>query len=234
MMDTSKTKTIAAAGALAAGVAYLFSNRMKMNMRMTPDHRLAIEKTTEVARTPRTSGITGLAALAVGGLLYSQWKKNRGMGSSSSTVEQSIDVNVPVSTAYNQWTQFEEFPRFMETVEQVTQIDDEHLHWRATVAGKPKEWDAEITEQIPDQKIAWRSTSGPRNAGVVTFHKLGENKTRIMLQMDYEPESPDEKIGSAMGGVKLTAKGNLKKFKELIEQRGAETGAWRGTVAQQH
>ena len=173
-----------------------------------------------------------VAALAVGGYLLSkQMKKTQGPGSESS-VEESIEVEVPVSTAYNQWTQFEEFPRFMQSVEEVKQLDDTHQHWRANIAGKIKEWDAEITEQIPDQRIAWRSTSGVRNAGAVRFQSLGPNRTKIVLHMDYQPETAGEKIGDAVGGMKLTAKGNLKRFKDLIEGRGVETGAWRGTVVQ--
>ncbi|MDQ6881779.1 MAG: SRPBCC family protein [Pseudomonadota bacterium] len=156
----------------------------------------------------------------------------KGGDSGSSTVEQTIVVGVPVSTAYNQFTQFEEFPRFMETVEQVDQVDNTHLHWRAVVAGKTKEWDAEITEQVPDQRIAWRSTSGVKNSGVVSFDKVSENKTRVCLQMTYEPESADETIGAALGAVKMTARSNLKKFKKLVEASGVETGAWRGEVAQ--
>ncbi len=174
--------------------------------------------------------LAAFAALGYGGMLLSEQLKKR--AGSESNVEESIDLNVPVSTAYNQWTQFEEFPKFMASVEEVKQIDDTHLHWRANVAGKTKEWDAEITEQIPDQRIAWRSTDGVRNAGVVTFHKISDSRTRVMLQMDYEPETPTEKLGDAVGGVKLTAKGNLKRFKQLVEQRGRETGAWRGTVTQ--
>ena len=176
--------------------------------------------------------IATVAALAVGGVLLSkQLKKMRGSGSMSS-VEESIEVNVPVSTAYNQWTQFEEFPRFMDSVHEVRQLDDEHLHWRANVGGKEKEWDAEITEQIPDQRIAWRSTSGVRNAGVVTFHKLSDTSSKVTMQMEYDPQTIGEKVGDALGAVKLQTKGNLKRFKELIESRGAETGAWRGTIAQ--
>lgn len=171
-----------------------------------------------------------LAALAAGGLLLSkQMKKSSGVHGSHS-VEASVEVDVPVSTAYNQWTQFEEFPRFMDSVKEVRQLDDTHLHWCANVSGKLKEWDAEITEQIPDQRIAWRSTGGVHNAGVVTFHRISDNRTRIMLQMDYDPQTLSEKVGGALGGVKLTAKGNLKRFKELIEGRGVESGAWRGTV----
>jgi len=173
-----------------------------------------------------------VAALAVGGILLSkQLKKNRGSGMSSSTTA-SIEVNVPVSTAYNQFTQFEDFPQFMDSVHEVRQLDDTHLHWRASVAGKEEEWDAEITEQIPDKRIAWRSITGVHNAGVVTFHKINENTTRIMLQMDYEPQSIDEQIGDTLGLVKMQTQSNLKRFKQLLEARGTETGAWRGSVTQ--
>jgi uncharacterized membrane protein len=176
--------------------------------------------------------IVTVAALAVGGVILSkQLKKSRSSGMESSTQE-SIDVNVPVSAAYNQWTQFEDFPKFMDSVREVRQIDDTHLHWRADVAGKEKEWDAEITEQIPDKRIAWRSTGGIRNAGVVTFHRISDSKTRVMLQMDYDPQGADEKIGDVLGLVKMQTKGNLKRFKELLESRGSETGAWRGAVPQ--
>lgn len=175
--------------------------------------------------------IATVAAIAVGGFMLSkQLKKSRSGGMSSTT--ESIDVNVPVSTAYNQWTQFEEFPQFMSSVHEIRQLDDTHLHWRADVAGKEEEWDVEITEQIPDKRIAWRSTGGVFNAGVVTFHKISDTRTRVTLQMDYMPQGADEMIGDAMGLVKMQVKSNLKKFKELIESRGAETGAWRGTVAQ--
>jgi uncharacterized membrane protein len=146
------------------------------------------------------------------------------------TIEQSIDVDVPVRTAYNQWTQFEEFPRFMEGVEQVRQLDDKRLHWRAKVAGKVKEWDAEITEQTPDQRIAWTSRSGAWNAGVVTFHKLDDNRTRVMLQIDYDPQGVVENVGDAVGFVGMRVKGDLQRFKEFVESRGRETGAWRGEI----
>jgi uncharacterized membrane protein len=176
--------------------------------------------------------IVTVAALAAGGILLSKkLGKSRSSGLMSSTQE-SIDVNVPVSTAYNQWTQFEEFPNFMDSVREVRQLDDKHLHWRAEIAGKEEQWDSEITEQIPDKRISWRSTSGVKNAGVVTFHKLSDSATRITLQMDYDPKSIDEKIGDAFGLVKMQTKANLKRFKEMLESRGKETGAWRGTVAQ--
>jgi uncharacterized membrane protein len=147
-------------------------------------------------------------------------------------VEKSIDVNVPVSVAYNQWTQFEEFPRFMEGVKSVKQMGDTRLHWVAEIAGKTEEWDAEITEQTPDQRVAWTNTSGARNAGVVTFHRIDDTTTRVMLQMDYEPEGLVEKAGSALGFVSRRVEGDLERFKEFIESRGRETGAWRGEVEQ--
>jgi uncharacterized membrane protein len=148
-------------------------------------------------------------------------------------VVESIDVKVPVRTAYNQWTQFEEFPRFMETVESVKQLDDTKLHWVADVAGKRKEWDARITEQIPDERVAWTSSSGARNAGVVTFHHLDDNKTRITLQMEVDPEGPVENAGAALGVLQRQVKGDLERFEKFIERRGQETGAWRGEVRQE-
>jgi uncharacterized membrane protein len=148
------------------------------------------------------------------------------------TQEKSIEVDVPVSTAYNQWTQFEDFPQFMEGVKEVRQLDDTHVHWHAEIAGKDKEWDAEITEQIPDQRIAWRSTSGAPNSGVVTFEKISDNKTRITLRMDYEPEDVVDKVGDAVGMLSRRIEGDLQRFKEFVESRGRETGAWRGTVEQ--
>ena len=146
------------------------------------------------------------------------------------TIEESIDVDVPIRTVYNQWTQFEEFPRFMNGVQEVRQLDDRRLHWRAEVGGVDKEWNAEITEQLPDQRIAWRSTSGARNAGVVTFHHITDNTTRVMLQLDYDPEGVVENVGDAVGAVGMRVRGDLARFKEFIEARQRETGAWRGTI----
>jgi uncharacterized membrane protein len=147
-------------------------------------------------------------------------------------IEQSIDVEVPVRTAYNQWTQFEEFPRFMEGVEEIRQLDDTHLHWRTKVAGKAKEFDAVVTEQRPDERIAWTSETGPEHGGVVTFHHVDDASTRVMVQMDYEPEGVAEKVGEALGVVNRRVKGDLLRFKELVESRGTESGAWRGEVDQ--
>ena len=146
------------------------------------------------------------------------------------TYEESIDVNVPLSTAYNQWTQFEEFPKFMEGVQSVTQLNDRDLHWVAEVAGQRREWDARITEQRPDERIAWTSTDGSGNAGVVTFHRIDDNTTRVMLQMENYPEDWVEKIGDMSGFIKARVKGDLQRFKEFIESRGTETGGWRGEI----
>ncbi len=173
-----------------------------------------------------------VAALAVGGFLLSkQMKKMRSVGTEAS-LEESIDINVPVSTAYNQWTQFEEFPKFMDGVREVRQVDDKHLHWRADVAGKMKEWDSEITEQVPDQRIAWRSTSGVSNAGVVSFHKISDSAAKVILYMHYDPQTFGEKVGDAFGVVRMQAKSNLQRFKTLLESRGPTGGAWRGNVEQ--
>ncbi|MEA2434004.1 MAG: hypothetical protein QOG54_1461 [Actinomycetota bacterium] len=147
-----------------------------------------------------------------------------------SLIEESIEVKVPVRTAYDQWTQFEDFPKFMEGVEKVIQIDDITLHWVAEIAGQHAEWDAKITEQIPDERIAWTSTEGVFTSGVVTFHYVDDNKTRIMLQMEFQPDGFKEKAADALGIVKGRVKGDLKRFKEFIESRGTETGAWRGEV----
>jgi uncharacterized membrane protein len=146
------------------------------------------------------------------------------------SVVESIDVTVPVRTAYDQWTQFEEYPRFMEGVKSVEQLDDTHLHWKAVIAGRQKDWDAEITEQHPDERVAWRSTSGAEHAGVVTFHRLNDSATRVTLQMDVDPEGLVETVGAALGVLQRQVKGDLERFKEFIEKRGVETGAWRGDV----
>jgi uncharacterized membrane protein len=149
-----------------------------------------------------------------------------------SVTEYSIEVNVPVRTAYNQWTQFEEFPHFMEGVEKVIQVDDTTIHWVAEIAGQHREWDAKITEQKPDERVAWTNVDGAQNAGVVTFHYLDEDRSRVMLQMEFEPEGFKEKAADALGIVSRRVKGDLERFKEFIEKRGSETGAWRGEVEQ--
>ena len=148
------------------------------------------------------------------------------------TVEQSIEVDVPVSTAYNQWTQFEEFPSFMDAVKEVRQLDETHLHWVAEIGGRTEEWDAEISEQRPDERVAWHSTTGKRNAGVVTFHRLGDERTKVMVQLDWEPEGLAERAGAAAGADDRRVAADLQRFKALVERRGVESGAWRGEVDQ--
>jgi len=146
------------------------------------------------------------------------------------SVMHSIDVEVPVQTAYNQWTQFEEFPEFMEGVERVEQIDDRHLRWNVDIAGVEREFETVITEQRPDERVAWKSISGPDQAGVVTFHRLADEQTRVTLQMEFEPEGVVETIGDMVGAVSGRARGDLDRFKEFIEDHGVETGAWRGEI----
>jgi uncharacterized membrane protein len=145
-------------------------------------------------------------------------------------VEKSIEVEVPLSTAYDQWTQFEEFPKFMEGVEEVRQVSDTRTHWVTEVAGMEREFDAEITEQVPDKRIAWRAVDGPDHGGVVMFEPLGSASTRVTVEMDFAPDGLVEKAGDALGVVDRRVKGDLERFKEFIEGRGVETGAWRGEV----
>jgi uncharacterized membrane protein len=147
-----------------------------------------------------------------------------------STTEKSIDIDLPISTVYNQWTQFEDFPQFMDGVESVTQLDDTRLHWVADIAGTREEWDAEIVDQEPDRRIAWRAITGTKNDGVVTFEPLGPEATRVTLDIDVEPQGLKEQIGEKLGFVSKQVEGDLKRFKEFVESRGAETGAWRGQV----
>ena len=147
-----------------------------------------------------------------------------------STVEKSIQVDVPVSTAYNQWTQFESFPQFMDGVDRIDQISPTMTHWVTSIGGVHRRFDAEITEQSPDERIAWTSVDGPKQAGVVTFHRLGENTSKVMLQMDFEPEGLVETAGDKLGVVGRRIEGDLKRFKSFIESRGTEEGGWRGTV----
>lgn len=146
------------------------------------------------------------------------------------TIKESIEVNVPVTTAYNQWTQFEAFPKFMDGVESVAQIDDTHLRWVAEIGGKKHEWEAEITHQEPDSRIAWRAIGGKGNSGAVTFTPLGPDRTRIDVEMTYETEGLVEELGSALGVDERRVKKDLERFQELVESRGVETGAWRGEV----
>ena len=145
-------------------------------------------------------------------------------------IKEALELNVPVSTAYNQWTQFEEFPKFMEGVQSVEQLDDTHLRWVAEVSGERREWQAEIVEQVPDQRIAWHAVGGDGPNGIVTFEPLGEDTTLVTLEMSYEPEGVKEQLGAKIGLDSRQVKQDLQRFKELVETMGSETGAWRGKV----
>jgi uncharacterized membrane protein len=147
-------------------------------------------------------------------------------------VKESVEVNVPVSTAYNQWTQFEEFPNFMEKVESVTQLDDTHLRWITEIGGRREEWKAEITQQMPDEIIAWRSIEGQENSGAVRFEPLGPDRTRIDVTLTWEPEGLVQAAADKVGVSDRALQVDLERFKELVESRGVESGAWRGEVVE--
>ena len=146
------------------------------------------------------------------------------------TVDEQIDVDRPISTVYNQWTQFEDFPRFMEGVESVRQLDDVQLHWKASIGGVEREWDAMIVEQEPDRIISWQNTTGATNRGVVTFTPLGPEQTRVDFHLEFEPDGAVEQVGDKLGMVSRRTKGDLQRFKGFIEGRGVETGEWRGAI----
>jgi uncharacterized membrane protein/CBS domain-containing protein len=171
---------------------------------------------------------TALVAASAAGASYFLRKQ---YSAKPGTIRQSTVVNVPVRSVYDQWTQFEEFPTFMSGVDQVEQLDDRRLHWRGKVAGKVRDWDATITEQVPDERIAWKATSGKRNDGIVRFEPLGTDTTRVEVEMAFEPEGVAELVGSAIGLPERRVKGDLERFRELIEKRGGQpSGAWRGEV----
>jgi uncharacterized membrane protein len=149
---------------------------------------------------------------------------------SASDHEHSVDVKAPVRVAYNQWTQFEEFPKFMGGVEAIRQISDDTLHWNVEISGVTREFDTVISEQTPDQRIAWTTVDGPKHAGVVTFHKIDDDTTRVSLQMDYDPDGFLENVADKVGFVSKQLESDMDRFKEFIEDRSMSTGAWRGTI----
>jgi uncharacterized membrane protein len=173
--------------------------------------------------------VLGGGAAAAGAALKLRGKASAN-GTAISTIDESIEVEVPLSTAYNQWTQFEEFPLFMEGVDDVRQRDDTRLHWVATIGGRTAEWDAKILEQHPDTQISWISEDGKKTRGTVSFEPLGESKTLIRLSMSYQAKGPIEQLGSAAGLDAQRVRGDLKRFKDLIESRGTESGEWRGEI----
>jgi uncharacterized membrane protein len=145
-------------------------------------------------------------------------------------MEKSIEVNAPLREVYNQWTQFEDFPRFMEGVEEVRQIDDKHLYWRAKIAGAEREWHAEIVDQVPDQRIAWRGLTGVAPSGAVLFRSVGPDRTEVTLRVRYDPEGVTEKVADLLGVLSMRVQGDLNRFKELMDERGRATGGWRGEI----
>jgi uncharacterized membrane protein len=175
--------------------------------------------------------IVTLTALALGSALFAKKMKRARGARSSSSIEETIDVSVPVRVAYDQFTRFAQFPRFMDGVHEVRQLDERRLHWRASVAGQELAWDAEITELVADTRIAWRSTAGTPNGGTVAFRSLSRARTRITLEMYAEPQ--DGAGAGALDAQRTQARASLKQFKEMIELPGQETGAWRGTPAAQ-
>jgi uncharacterized membrane protein len=170
-------------------------------------------------------GVAGAAASRLGG------QQLQSIGRTARTIEAETTVDVPVSVAYNQWTQFEEFPQFLEGVEDVRQLDDTRLHWVANVGGRRAEWDAKILEQHPDRQISWVSEDGRTTRGTVTFEPLGESRTLVRLSMGYMSEGVTERLGSVAGMDARRVRGDLMRFKQLIESRGSASGAWRGEVS---
>ena len=234
--EAARRRALPATG-MAATVARLATDdELQKHLR---DMRDAIAKAQDRVRRKRSHklrntlivvGGTGAAIAAVPMLRHRFSSNGTGVGTDLTTIEEDIEVGVPVSTAYNQWTQFEDFPLFMEGVDHVQQLDDTRLRWVASIGGRRAEWEAKILEQVPDTKITWESLDGRETRGTVSFDKVGEQRTRIRLVMSYRPEGPIEKVGAAAGLDRRRIHGDLERFKELVESRGVESGAWRGEV----
>jgi uncharacterized membrane protein len=230
-------------GIVATGKRLAADEELRRNVRdMAVNLRGAWTRAEKKKRSHRARNVLlvvigGGAAVAAAGPTV--WRRLRGTGatgggvaqSTPRVIDESIEVNVPVSTAYNQWTQFEDFPLFMEGVDHVQQLDDTRLHWVATVGGRTAEWDAKILEQHPDKQISWISEDGKQTRGTVSFEPLGDSRTLVRLSMSYRAEGIGEQIGSAAGMDTRRIRGDLERFKELIESRGTESGAWRGEIS---
>jgi uncharacterized membrane protein len=224
-----RARLLAPVGLGVLGTRLVYDRGLQEELRQLREELSAVGDRARRARSLRRRRLMVGAVAGVGaagaGLLFARAFRRYGW------IVESVAVRVPLSTAYNQWTQFEEFPKFMQGVEDVRQVDDTHLHWVAQVAGKREEWDAEITEQKPDDRIAWRSTGADHGqAGVVTFHRLSDGDTRVTVQMEWQPEGLLERAGSVIGYDRRRVRGDLRRFKHLIESRGEETGSWRGEV----
>jgi uncharacterized membrane protein len=235
--EAARRRALPATG-MAATIARLTTDiELQQHLR---DMRKALDKAQKRVRRKKQShrlrntlivvGGTGAALAAVPVLRHRFSSNGAAAGTDLATIEEELEVGVPVSTAYNQWTQFEDFPLFMEGVEHVQQLDDTRLRWVASIGGRRAEWEAKILEQVPDTRIAWESIDGRETRGTVSFDKVGEDRTRIRLVMTYRPEGTREKVGSAAGLDRRRIRGDLERFRELIEMRGVEDGAWRGEV----
>ena len=229
-------------GLVAAGRRLAADSELRRELRDAIEDLRQASARIQKKRSHRVRNVLLLSAAAGGALAAVLPQSRRWIARSVSTwigggtmpraIDESIEVNVPVSTAYNQWTQFEDFPLFMDGVDHVQQLDDTRMHWAATIGGRSAEWDAKILEQHPDRQISWISEDGKKTRGTVTFEELGESRTLVRLSMSYQAEGPVEKAGSALALDARRIRGDLERFRELIESRGAESGAWRGEVEQ--
>ena len=224
-------------GLLSLGTRLATDSELRAEVQRMTDELQAAWKRAQAKRT-KSHGLRNTLLLAGlgGGVALALRKRRTSMpsvsgGTTPRVIDASIEVDVPVSTAYNQWTQFEEFPRFMQGVEKVRQLDDTRLHWVASVGGRRAEWDAKILEQHPDRQISWISEDGKKNRGTVTFESLGEDRTLVELSLGYQAEGFVEAVGSAAGLDRRRIQGDLGRFKELIEGRGTASGAWREDIS---
>jgi uncharacterized membrane protein len=242
--EAARQRVASNLGLVAAGKRLAADDRLRRELRRTiADLRAAWARVEKKQKRSHRTRNALLMLLAAGGAVAAALPSSRrritsrlstgiaGGGTTPRAIDSAIEVNVPISTAYNQWTQFEDFPLFMEGVDHVQQLDDTRLHWAATIGGRSAEWDAKILEQHPDRQISWISEDGKKTRGTVTFEKLDETRTVVRLSMSYQAEGPVEKIGSSAGLDARRIEGDLQRFKDLIESRGTESGAWRGEVS---
>jgi uncharacterized membrane protein len=233
----ARRRAVPRGGMVAVGARIAADDKLRTELKQTAENLQQAWQRVEKKRSHRLRNL--LVAIGLGAVAAKLFR-SRGQvagaipgvgGAAPRTISDEIEVGVPVSTAYNQWTQFEDFPLFMEGVEDVKQLDDTRLHWVASVGGKRAEWDAKILEQHPDTQISWISEDGKKTRGTVSFESRGDGKTLIRLSMSYQAEGPIEQIGSAAGLDQRRVRSDLERFKELIESRGTESGAWRGEVS---
>jgi uncharacterized membrane protein len=233
----ARRRAVPRGGMVAVGARIAADDKLRTELKQTAENLQQAWQRVEKKRSHRLRNLF----VAIGlGAVAAKLFRSRGQvadaipgvgGTAPRTISDEIEVGVPVSTAYNQWTQFEDFPLFMEGVEDVKQLDDTRLHWVASVGGKRAEWDAKILEQHPDRQISWISEDGKKTRGTVSFESRGEDKALIRLSMSYQAEGPIEQLGSAAGLDQRRVRSDLERFKELIESRGTESGAWRGEVS---